>query len=230
VKLNVVPPAGFDSHQILPPWRSTIFLQVARPRPVPSYVPRSCSRLNGSKICWWNSPSIPMPLSRTLMHQNPSVSEFAEICIVVACPFDCGVNELDELPSLHHVPSVLVADDDPAVVELLANYCARMGFDVDTAADGLQGFLKVRRGKPDILVIDVNMPELDGLSVCAHLLDADRAPANVIMITGSKNVNTLQRCERVAAYHARKGPNFWTDLEAALTQIDPGLARRNRQR
>ena len=148
----------------------------------------------------------------------------------IEIPFDYGVSQIDERPSLDHAPSVLVADDDPSVLAMIANYCARMGFDVDTASDGLQAFLKVRRGKPDILVIDVNMPELDGLSVCAHLLDADRAPAKVIMITGSKNANTLQRCERVAAYHARKGPNFWTDLEAALTQIDPRLARRNRQR
>ena len=148
----------------------------------------------------------------------------------IEIPFDYGVSQIDKLPSLDHTPTVLVADDDPSVLELVADYCARMGFDVDTASDGLQAFLKVRRGKPDILVIDVNMPELDGLSVCAHLLDADRAPANVIVITGSKNANTLQRCERVTAYHARKGPNFWIDLEAALTQIDPGLVRRNRKR
>ncbi len=141
-------------------------------------------------------------------------------------PFDFGVRQLGVVPSLDHAPSVLVADDDPAVLELLAAYCTRMGFDVDTASDGIQAFLKVRRGKPDILVIDVNMPELDGLSVCAHLLDADRAPANVIVITGSKNAHTLQRCERVATYHARKGPNFWTDLQAALTRSDPRMARR----
>jgi len=148
---------------------------------------------------------------------------------VIERPFDYAVSQIDEIPLLHQAPSVLVADDDPAVLELLAHYCARMGFDVDTATDGIQAFLKVRRAMPDILVIDVNMPELDGLSVCAHLLDADRAPANVIVITGSKNAHTLQRCERVATYHARKGPNFWADLEAALTQIDPRLAGRIRQ-
>jgi CheY-like chemotaxis protein len=136
--------------------------------------------------------------------------------------------ELDDIQSYGHATTLLVADDDPAVLELLANYFARMGFDVDTASDGIQAFLKVRRGPPNILVIDVNMPELDGLSVCGHLLDADRAPANVIIITGSNNPHTLQRCERVGTYHARKGPNFWDDLEAALTGIDPRMARRIR--
>jgi CheY-like chemotaxis protein len=138
-------------------------------------------------------------------------------------------DEFDAIQSYDHALNLLVADDDPAVLDLLANYFARLGFDVDTASDGIQAFLKVRRDKPNILVIDVNMPELDGLSVCAHLFDADRAPPNVIVITGSKNPHTLQRCERVGTYHARKGPNFWNDLEAALSGIDPRMARRIRE-
>jgi CheY-like chemotaxis protein len=120
--------------------------------------------------------------------------------------------------------SMLVADDDASVVRLLVNYATRMGFDVDTASDGIQAFLKVRRAKPNILVIDVNMPEMDGLSVCDHLQDADQAPANVILITGSRHPHTLERCERVGTYWARKGPNFWNDLTAALAEIDPRVA------
>lgn len=120
--------------------------------------------------------------------------------------------------------SMLVADDDESVVELLVSYATRIGFDVDTASDGLHAFLKIRRTKPHILVIDVNMPEMDGLSVCDHLRDADQAPANVIVITGSKHPHTLERCERMGTYCARKGPNFWNDLRAALTEIDPRVA------
>ncbi|MGY4308075.1 CheY-like chemotaxis protein [Bradyrhizobium sp. USDA 4369] len=122
-------------------------------------------------------------------------------------------------------PSLLVADDDAAVLGLLSIHFARLGFRVDTASDGLQAFLKVTRGKPNVLVIDVNMPELDGLSVCGHLLDADRVPANVIIITGSKNQHTLQRCERVGTHHVRKGPDFWTDLDSALMRMGPPMAR-----
>jgi CheY-like chemotaxis protein len=126
-------------------------------------------------------------------------------------------------------PRVLIADDDPSIVRLLADHCARMGFDVDTAANGIQALLKASRGKLDTLVIDVNMPEVDGLSVCAHLLDPDRAPVNVIVITGSRDPDTLERCEGFGAYYARKGPNFWADLEAALAEIHPHMAGRIRQ-
>jgi CheY-like chemotaxis protein len=112
---------------------------------------------------------------------------------------------------------------------MLADRCARMGFDVDTAANGIQALVKASRNKPDVLVIDVNMPEADGLSVCAHLLAPDRTPLNVIVITGGRNPDTLERCEGFGAHYARKGPNFWSDLEAALAEIHPSMANRIRQ-
>jgi len=140
-----------------------------------------------------------------------------------------AAHEVPDFRSSYETPRMLIADDDPSVVRLLADHCARMGFDVDTASNGIQALLKATRIKPDILVIDVNMPEVDGLSVCAHLLGPDRAPVNVIVITGSKDPDTLERCEGFGAYYARKGPNFWNDLEAALTEIHPRMAGRTHE-
>ena len=123
-------------------------------------------------------------------------------------------------------PRMLIADDDSSVVRLLADHCARMGFDIETASNGTQALSEANRTKPDILVIDVNMPELDGLSVCAHLLDADKRPLKAIVMTGSKNPDTAQRCGEFGAYYARKGPDFWNDLQTALAEIHPGMADR----
>jgi CheY-like chemotaxis protein len=104
-----------------------------------------------------------------------------------------------------------------------------MGFEVDTACNGMQALLKASRVKQDILLIDLNMPEVDGFSVCAHLLDPERAPVNVIVITGSRDPDALERCEGFGAYYARKGPNFWSDLEAALAEVHPRMAGGIRQ-
>lgn len=120
-------------------------------------------------------------------------------------------------------PRMLIADDDPSIVRVLADRCTRMGFDVDTATNGVQALLKANRGKPDILIIDVNMPEADGLSVCAHLLDPDRKPLHVVVVTGSRDPDTVERCEGFGAIYIRKGPNFWSDLELALIEIYPEL-------
>jgi len=108
-----------------------------------------------------------------------------------------------EFRSHEEIPRMLIADDDPSIVRLLADHCARLGFNVDTASNGIQALVKASRGKPDVLVIDVNMPEVDGLSVCAHLLDSDKAPVNVIVITGSRDPDTLERCEGFGAYYAQ---------------------------
>jgi CheY-like chemotaxis protein len=131
-----------------------------------------------------------------------------------------------EWGSSQQAPRMLIADDDPSIVRLLADHCARMGFNVETAANGIQALLKASRIKPDIILMDVNMPEVDGLSACGHLLGPDRAPVNVIVITGSRDPETLERCEGFGAHYARKGPNFWNDLEAALAEIHPRMAER----
>jgi CheY-like chemotaxis protein len=142
---------------------------------------------------------------------------------------EAGADAVAEMRSREETPRMLVADDDPSILRLLANHCASIGFDVDTASNGIQALLKASRGKPDILVIDVNMPEVDGLSVCAHLLDPDKKPTNVIVITGSRDPNTLERCEGFGARYVRKGPHFWNDLEAALVEVHPRTAGRIRR-
>jgi len=138
-------------------------------------------------------------------------------------------HEVIEFRSAYQAPRMLIADDDPSIVRLLADHCARMGFDVDTASNGIQALLKARKTKPEIIVIDVNMPEVDGLSACARLLGPDRAPVNVIVITGSRDPDTLERCEGFGAFYARKGPNFWSDLESALAEIHPRMAENIRR-
>jgi CheY-like chemotaxis protein len=135
----------------------------------------------------------------------------------------------DVSATMHEAPKMLIADDDPSIVRLLADRCARMGFKVDTAANGIQALLKANRSKPDILIIDVNMPEVDGLSVCAHLLDPAKKPLDVIVVTGNRDPETLERCESFGAFYTRKGPDFWTNLVAALVEIFPGHEGRIRE-
>lgn len=122
-------------------------------------------------------------------------------------------------------PRMLIADDDPSILKILADRCARLGFEVDTASNGMQAILKANRTKPDIVVVDVNLPEVDGLSVCARLLDPDHNSMEAIVITGSRNRDTLERCEGFGARYIRKGLTFWNDLESALAELIPGMAR-----
>ena len=123
-------------------------------------------------------------------------------------------------------PKMLIADDDPAIVRLLADRCMKMGFKVETATNGLQLLIKARRSQPDIIIVDVNMPELDGLSACTRLLDPGSKSLEVVVVTGSTDPETAERCESLGMFYGRKGPDFWHSVEGALAEIYPDMASR----
>jgi CheY-like chemotaxis protein len=120
-------------------------------------------------------------------------------------------------------PKMLIADDDPAVVGLLAARCVKMGFNVDTAANGIQLLIKARQNHPDIMIIDVNMPELDGISACARLLEPGSKPVDVVVITANTDPDLPDRCESLGMYYGNKRFEFWKSIEAALVDIFPDM-------
>jgi CheY-like chemotaxis protein len=122
------------------------------------------------------------------------------------------------------VPRMLIADDDPAMVRLLTDRWVKMGFKVETATNGLQLLMKARRNHPDIIIVDVNMPKLDGLSVCSRLLDPGGKPLEVVVVTGSNDPDTAERCESLGMFYSHKGPDFWHSVEGALAEIYPAMA------
>ena len=75
-------------------------------------------------------------------------------------------------------------DDEPEAVELVEFNLKKAGFDVITAADGAQALKKARSIQPDLIVLDLMMPEIDGLEVC-KILRRDPATARIpiIMLT-----------------------------------------------
>lgn len=65
--------------------------------------------------------------------------------------------------------TILVVDDDPRMRELLLYVLGRAGFQVKEAADGREALVAAEKLKPDLVLLDVLMPELDGISVCRQL-------------------------------------------------------------
>jgi DNA-binding response OmpR family regulator len=78
-------------------------------------------------------------------------------------------------------PRVLVVDDDTALAEVVARYLRREGFDVDYAADGATGLERALATLPDLVVLDLMMPGMDGFEVCRRLREATAVP--VVMLT-----------------------------------------------
>ncbi|WP_322513997.1 response regulator [Rhodopseudomonas palustris] len=121
-------------------------------------------------------------------------------------------------------PRILIADDDPGVLAVLATRCRKMGFEVDTANNGMQMLLKARRTAPDLMIVDVNMPKLDGLTASCHLLEPGGPPMDVIVVTGISSEETVERCEALGMFYACKHTEFWRDISRALIEIFPHMA------
>ena len=83
---------------------------------------------------------------------------------------------------------ILVVDDEPDLVELVSFNLRAEGYEVITAANGMEALNQARAALPDLIVLDLMMPELDGLSVCEILRRLpSTAPIPVIMLTAWKS-------------------------------------------
>jgi two-component system phosphate regulon response regulator PhoB len=81
-------------------------------------------------------------------------------------------------------PRILVVDDEPEAVELLEFNLTQAGYAVVTAADGAEALKIIRAQPPELVVLDVMLPEMDGFELCKTLrLDAGMAKIPIIMLT-----------------------------------------------
>ena len=78
--------------------------------------------------------------------------------------------------------TILVVDDEPKIVKLVRDYLERAGFGVVIATDGKSALSQARTGKPDLIVLDLGLPQMDGLDVTRELRRASTVP--IIMLTG----------------------------------------------
>jgi len=66
---------------------------------------------------------------------------------------------------------ILVVDDDPDILDALAMILESQGYQVVTARDGVEGLATLKAEKPDLMILDLLMPKMDGFAVCKELQD-----------------------------------------------------------
>ena len=66
---------------------------------------------------------------------------------------------------------ILVVDDDPDILDAITMILESQGYEVVTAQDGVEGLANLRAEKPDLMILDLLMPKLDGFAVCKELQD-----------------------------------------------------------
>jgi len=79
------------------------------------------------------------------------------------------------------MPRILVVDDEPQIVDLLRSYLRRDGFTVEQAVDGEAALAAFGRLRPDLVILDLMLPKVDGREVCRRIREASQTP--IIMLT-----------------------------------------------
>ncbi len=79
------------------------------------------------------------------------------------------------------VPKILVVDDEPAVVDLIVYNLTKAHYQTITAGNGRQAIELARQAQPDLILLDLMLPEIDGLDICRELRRTSQVP--IIMIT-----------------------------------------------
>lgn len=124
--------------------------------------------------------------------------------------------------------TVLIVDDTPANVRVLAEYLDGHGFNVTVAQDGEEGLERARYGRPDLILLDAMMPGWDGFETCRRLkADPDTGAIPVIFMTALSDIG-----DKVRAYEAG-GVDYVTKpfhAEEVLARVNTHLALRNMQR
>ncbi len=83
----------------------------------------------------------------------------------------------------HACGSVLVVDDEPTIAEVVSRYLQRAGYEVRTAADGPGALRLVAESRPDLVVLDLMLPGINGLEVMRRVRDGESEPVAIILLT-----------------------------------------------
>ncbi|MEZ4594309.1 MAG: response regulator [Chloroflexota bacterium] len=116
--------------------------------------------------------------------------------------------------------SVLIVDDEPLTQDLLRLMLEPAGFRVTSAEHGLDALEKVHESKPDIILLDVMMPHMDGITVCKRIRsNPETAEIPVIMLSGKTHLNAVEEGLAAGANRYLGKPTSRTDLIQNLQEV-----------
>lgn len=119
------------------------------------------------------------------------------------------------------MPRILIIDDEKAIRNTLRDILQYEKYDVDEAADGMEGLRKVETSRPDLVLCDIKMPKMDGLDVLAKLQEID-PDIPVVMISGHGTIETAVDAIKKGAYDYISKP---PDLNRLLVTVRNAMDR-----
>lgn len=95
---------------------------------------------------------------------------------------------------------ILIVEDEESLLKLESILLSTRGYQVTGVKDGLAALMEIERGKPDLVLLDIMMPGIDGFEVCRRIKDnPDTAGIPVVMLTAKKSTADQNRGAEVGA-------------------------------
>ena len=112
---------------------------------------------------------------------------------------------------------ILIVDDEKLVRWTLRQKCQEWGYQVLEAETGTAGLRLIHSESPDLVLLDVRLPDINGLRVLEQLKQAGEMPRAVIMITADARVDDVKSAIKLGAYDfVEKAPDFHDALEVTI--------------
>jgi len=112
---------------------------------------------------------------------------------------------------------VLVVDDDPRLLHIVAMYLGIEGYDVVTAESGEDGLTEMGSNRPDLVVLDIMMPGMDGIEVCRRIrTNTQTADVPVLMFSALSGDDDVERARLAGANHLITKPFNLVGLGAVV--------------
>ncbi|MBM81358.1 MAG: hypothetical protein CMJ78_12315 [Planctomycetaceae bacterium] len=111
---------------------------------------------------------------------------------------------------------IIIADDERALTTVFAMRCKQLGARVKTYANGRRAHEMIKESKPNLVILDIDMPGEDGLSICQGMkASSDPAVSQipVLIVSGRNDERTIQRCQQLDATYCQKSSNIWSHIK-----------------
>lgn len=117
---------------------------------------------------------------------------------------------------------ILVVDDEELIVKVLALRLENAGYKVEVAYDGNEGIEKAKKFMPDLAIIDIGIPKIDGNTLCELIKNNEKTKnIKVIMLTGRKLVEDMEKSFSSGADMYVNKPYEWERLLEKIKKLIP---------
>jgi DNA-binding response OmpR family regulator len=123
-------------------------------------------------------------------------------------------SELATLPRTQPSPiaarprySVLIIDDDDTLSEVLSHRLSQQGFSTRAAYSGSTGLTKAKSEPPSAIILDLGLPDADGLTVCEQLADSpETCSVPILILSGKEEPGLVRRCRTAGCHYFLRKP------------------------